>query len=45
MSTARQHWNIECGLHWRLDHLMNEEHSRNHVGNSINNLSLIRKLF
>ena len=40
----RDHWNIECGLHWRLDVIMNEDHSRNRVGNSINNLSLLRKI-
>lgn len=43
MTTTREHWNIECGLHWRLDVIMDEDHSRNRVGNSINNLSLIRK--
>jgi len=41
---TRSHWNIECGLHWRLDVLLNEDRSRNRVGNSINNLSAIRKL-
>lgn len=41
---TRGHWNIECSLHWRLDVIMNEDHSRNRVGNSINNLSLIRKI-
>lgn len=40
----RDHWNIECGLHWRLDVIMNEDHSRNRVNNSINNLSIIRKI-
>lgn len=44
MKTTRDHWNIECGLHWRLDVIMDEDHSRNRVGNSINNLSLIRKI-
>lgn len=41
---TREHWNIECGLHWRLDVIMDEDHSRNREGNSINNLSLIRKI-
>ncbi len=41
---TRQHWNIECGLHWKLDVIMDEDHSRNREGNSINNLSLIRKI-
>lgn len=40
----RDHWNIECGLHWRLDVIMDEDHSRNRVGDSINNLSLLRKI-
>ena len=44
MKTTREHWNIECGLHWRLDVIMDEDHSRNREGNSINNLSLIRKI-
>ena len=39
-----KHWNIECGLHWRLDVILDEDHSRNREGNSINNLSLIRKI-
>ena len=41
---TRKHWNIECGLHWRLDVIMDEDRSRNREGNSINNLSLIRKI-
>ena len=44
MNITRQHWNIECGLHWRLDVILDEDHSRSHIGNSINNLSLIRKI-
>lgn len=40
----RNHWNIECGLHWKLDVIFDEDHSRNRVGNSINNLSIIRKI-
>lgn len=40
----RDHWNIECGLHWKLDVIFDEDHSRNRVGNSINNLSIIRKI-
>jgi predicted transposase YbfD/YdcC len=41
---TRGHWNIECGLHWRLDVILNEDRSRNRVGDSISNLSAIRKL-
>jgi predicted transposase YbfD/YdcC len=42
--TTRNHWNIECGLHWRLDVILNEDRSRNRVGHSISNLSIIRKI-
>ena len=41
---TREHWNIECGLHWRLDVILDEDHSRSRIGNSIDNLSLIRKI-
>ena len=44
INITREHWNIECGLHWRLDVILDEDHSRNREGNSINNLSLIRKI-
>ena len=44
INTTIEHWNIECGLHWRLDVILDEDHSRNREGNSINNLSLIRKI-
>ena len=27
----REHWNIECSLHWRLDVILDEDHSRSHV--------------
>ena len=40
----RDHWNIECGLHWRLDVIMNEDHSRNREKNSILNLATLRKI-
>lgn len=40
----RDHWNIECGLHWKLDVILDEDHSRNRVKNSINNLSILRKI-
>ena len=38
----RDHWNIECGLHWKLDVILDEDHSRNREGNSINNLAILR---
>ena len=40
----RDHWNIECGLHWRLDVIRHEDNSRNRIKNSINNLSILRKI-
>jgi len=41
---TRSHWNIETGLHWRLDVIMDEDHSTSKIGNSIENLSTIRKI-
>lgn len=40
----RSHWSIECGLHWKLDVILDEDHSKNRVKNSINNLSIVRKI-
>ena len=42
--TTRSHWHIECGLHWRLDVIFNEDLSRNREGHSVANLSAVRKL-
>ena len=44
INSTRYHWNIECSLHWRLDVIMDEDHSRNRKDNSIENLSTIRKI-
>ena len=41
---TRSHWAIECTLHWKLDVIMDEDHQRNRIGNSIENLSAIRKI-
>jgi predicted transposase YbfD/YdcC len=41
---TRNHWNIECGLHWRLDVILNEDRSTNKSGYSISNLSIVRKI-
>ena len=41
VETIRDHWNIKCGLHWRLDVSLDEDHLRNRVENSIANLSTI----
>lgn len=40
----REHWNIECSLHWRLDVILDEDHSRNRMDNSIENLAILRKI-
>ena len=44
IEAIRDHWNIECGLHWKLDVILDEDHSRNRIENSINNLSIMRKI-
>lgn len=44
ISSTRYHWNIECSLHWRLDVIMDEDHSRSRKDNSIENLATIRKI-
>jgi predicted transposase YbfD/YdcC len=44
LEDTRDHWNIECDLHWKLDVIMDEDHSRNRVGNSIVNLSTLTKI-
>jgi predicted transposase YbfD/YdcC len=44
VKSTRNHWNIECGLHWRLDVILNEDRSTNKTGHSISNLSIIRKI-
>lgn len=44
ISITRGHWNIECSLHWRLDVILDEDHSTNKKDNSIDNLAIIRKI-
>jgi len=44
IKATRNHWNIECGLHWRLDVILNGDRSTNKIGHSISNLSVIRKI-
>ena len=41
---TREHWNIEYYLHWRLDVILDEDHSTNKKGNFIDNLAIIRKI-
>lgn len=44
ISITREHWNIECSLHWRLDVILDEDHSTSKKDNSIDNLAIIRKI-
>jgi len=43
-SITRNHWQIENNLHWILDVHFKEDSSKIKAGNSISNLSLIRKI-
>ncbi len=45
ISSTRYHWNIECNLHWRLDVIMDEDHSRNRKVHSIDNLFIKKIIF
>lgn len=44
INVTREHWNIECSLHWRLDVILDEDHSTSKKDNSIDNLAIIRKI-
>ncbi|NLV94152.1 MAG: ISAs1 family transposase [Candidatus Riflebacteria bacterium] len=44
IGATRSHWNIECSLHWKLDVILDEDHSTNKKGNSIDNISIVRKI-
>lgn len=44
IQVTREHWNIECSLHWRLDVILDEDHSTSKKDNSIDNLAIIRKI-
>jgi predicted transposase YbfD/YdcC len=41
---ARQHWEIENSLHWRLDVIMNEDQDRTRLGNGPHNLAVLRHM-
>ncbi len=34
----------ECGLHWKLDVILDEDYSTNKKGNPVENISTIRKI-
>lgn len=44
IKTTRKHWDIEYGLYWKMDVILEKNHFRNRVKNLIDNLSLIRKI-
>lgn len=41
---VRKHWGIEIDLHWSLDVSFKEDHSQIRIGNSAQNLALIRRI-
>lgn len=41
---ARRHWSVENELHWSLDVIFNEDHSRTRLKNSPENFSCLRKV-
>jgi predicted transposase YbfD/YdcC len=41
---VRSHWGAENRLHWRLDVVMNEDQDRSRLGNSPNNLAILRHM-
>ena len=42
--SVRQHWRVEIDLHWSLDVSFKEDHSQVRIGNSAQNLALIRRI-
>jgi len=41
---ARQHWEVENSLYWRLDVVMNEDQDRTRLGNGPHNLAVLRHI-
>ena len=41
---AKAHWAVENSLHWVLDMTMNEDQTRNRLGNGPNNLAVLRHM-
>ncbi|HEY8697948.1 MAG TPA: ISAs1 family transposase [Rhizomicrobium sp.] len=44
LSIVRAHWDIENGLHWTLDVVLDEDQARNRKDNGPENLALLRRL-
>lgn len=44
MAAARSHWGIENNLHWQLDIVFDEDHSRIRKDNSPQNFAVIRQM-
>lgn len=44
LATVRKHWDIENGLHWRLDVVFDEDRARNRKDNSPANLAVLRRI-
>ena len=43
-NVTREHWNIECSLHWKLNVILDEDHFTNKKDNSVDSLAIIRKI-
>lgn len=44
MRAVRKHWNIEINLHWTLDVSFKEDLNRSRIGDSAENLSIVRRI-
>ena len=44
LETAISHWDIENPLHWTLDMVYDEDHSRTRTGNGAENLAILRHM-
>lgn len=42
---AREYWNIKCDLHLKLDVILDEDHYKSRVGDSINIYHQSEKLY
>jgi len=44
LNAARAHWGVENNVHWVLDVVFNEDNHRARIGNSSENMSMMRRL-